>query len=123
MSKHARVENGIVVEIIPHSDIPIEKRFTEELVAQMVVDLNDEAVEGGTWDGTSFGPVPITAVTWNNIRDQRERLLTNSDWTALNDAPLTVEDANAWRAYRQALRDIPQTYLNAADVVWPTQPE
>ncbi|WP_411393249.1 phage tail assembly chaperone [Vibrio lentus] len=31
-------------------------------------------------------------------------------------------DATAFRQYRQALRDIPQTYSNPEDVVWPQKP-
>jgi hypothetical protein len=31
-------------------------------------------------------------------------------------------DKTAWATYRQTLRDLPQTYTNAADVVWPSKP-
>ncbi|WP_443083677.1 phage tail assembly chaperone [Vibrio sp. IB15] len=31
-------------------------------------------------------------------------------------------DATTFRQYRQALRDIPQTYSNPEDVVWPQKP-
>lgn len=31
-------------------------------------------------------------------------------------------DTNPFRQYRQALRDIPQTYKNPEDVVWPQKP-
>ncbi len=31
-------------------------------------------------------------------------------------------DASQARQYRQALRDIPQTYSNPEDVVWPQKP-
>lgn len=31
-------------------------------------------------------------------------------------------DTTPFRQYRQALRDIPQTYTNPEDVVWPQKP-
>jgi len=54
------------------------------------------------------------------VRAQRDRLLTASDWTQVADAPV---DQAAWATYRQALRDIPQQAGFPATVVWPTQPE
>ena len=41
------------------------------------------------------------------IRGERDRLLTATDWTQLPDAPLTAEQRQSWREYRQALRDAP----------------
>lgn len=54
------------------------------------------------------------------LRDQRNSLLTASDWTQVIDAPV---DQSAWATYRQALRDIPQQAGFPQTVVWPTQPE
>jgi hypothetical protein len=43
------------------------------------------------------------------VRAQRDRLLADSDWTQILDAPV---DRTAWATYRQALRDLPQaSYL------------
>lgn len=39
----------------------------------------------------------------NEIRQQRNQLLKESDWTQLSDSPV---DKAAWAVYRQALRDI-----------------
>lgn len=58
-------------------------------------------------------------ITWENIRDKRNQLLDNSDYTQVPDFP---GDKEAWAAYRQILRDIPQTYYKPEDVVWPTMP-
>jgi hypothetical protein len=54
-----------------------------------------------------------------NARSQRDKLLSESDWTQVDDAPV---DKAAWATYRQALRDIPQQDGFPATVVWPTQP-
>ena len=55
----------------------------------------------------------------NRARLQRDQLLAASDWTQLPDVPLATKEA--WAAYRQALRDLPEHSnwpdLNEAD--WP----
>lgn len=54
-----------------------------------------------------------------DIRAERNRRLTNSDWTQVADAPV---DKAAWAAYRQALRDITAQAGFPWEVTWPTQP-
>ena len=58
-------------------------------------------------------------ITWNNVRDKRNYLLTKSDYTQMPDWP---GDKTAWAVYRQQLRDLPQIYTNAANVVFPISP-
>jgi hypothetical protein len=62
-------------------------------------------------------------MNWTAIRNKRNDLLSRSDWTQLPDASV---DKQAWATYRQALRDITETYANATDkseIVWPVKPE
>lgn len=54
------------------------------------------------------------------VRSQRNRLLAESDWTQLNDAPV---DKNAWAAYRQELREVPQQDGFPHNVQWPVMPK
>jgi len=61
-------------------------------------------------------------ITWDIIRTNRNALLAQSDWTQLSDAPLTTEQKAAWAEYRQALRDLPETYTTPDEVVYPTPP-
>ena len=59
------------------------------------------------------------------IRNKRNELLKESDWTQVNDSPLTDAKKAEWATYRQALRDLPGSYTDDdafADVVFPTQP-
>lgn len=59
------------------------------------------------------------------LRDSRNALLTQSDWTQLPDSPLTESDKIAWQAYRQELRDLPESYPEATpidEVVFPNPP-
>lgn len=60
---------------------------------------------------------------WTLIRQKRNQLLAECDWTQLSDAPLDEKRREAWRQYRRALRDIPQQFERADDVMWPSKPE
>lgn len=50
-----------------------------------------------------------------SVRNRRDQLLRESDWTQLEDAPPTVKAL--YKPYRQALRDMPQQpgFPNAVD--------
>jgi hypothetical protein len=61
----------------------------------------------------------VVVITWEQIRSKRNNLLALSDYTQMSDWP---GDKASWATYRQTLRDLPQTYTNAADVVWPSKP-
>jgi len=53
------------------------------------------------------------------IRQERNRLLADTDWMALSDNTMTPE----WASYRQALRDITAQTGFPYSVNWPTKPE
>ena len=69
------------------------------------------------------------------LREERDAMLAESDWTQGEDVPTTLK--NKWKTYRQELRDLPSKYpnptfdgnanfaskhLRLTDVVWPTIP-
>jgi hypothetical protein len=56
---------------------------------------------------------------WNEIRDIRNTLLQECDWTQLSD--ISTEIKELWQTYRQQLRDI-TSQTNAFDISWPTKP-
>jgi len=60
----------------------------------------------------------LAAFEMERIRSMRNELITETDWWA--NADLTMTDGQT--AYRQALRDITNTYTSLTDVVWPTKP-
>lgn len=60
-------------------------------------------------------------MTKEALRIERWHLLIQSDWTQLPDAPLTTAKKAEWKAYRQALRDLPET-AGDGEVTWPTPP-
>ena len=53
------------------------------------------------------------------LRRERDARLTATDWWACSDLTMTSEQV----AYRQALRDITNSYTSLSDVVWPEKPE
>ncbi len=65
-----------------------------------------------------------------DLREERDSLLSESDWTQYTDSPLTTEKKTAWAAYRTLLRDFPATFidedgnllLTILDPTWPTKP-
>ena len=68
----------------------------------------------------------------NFLRQHRNKLLIESDWTQANDSPLSDDKKAEWKTYRQALRDITKTAkpkmnssysnLDMSSVTWPTKP-
>jgi hypothetical protein len=59
---------------------------------------------------------------WDRVRGDRNRRLSECDWTAVSDNQLTAAQHTAWEIYRQALRDI-TTQADPDNVTWPTPPE
>lgn len=60
------------------------------------------------------------------MRNLRNYLLQQSDWTQIPDAPLTEEKKTAWATYRQELRNVPAVNADVtdpADIVWPNNPD
>ena len=54
------------------------------------------------------------------LRMERDRLLSQSDWRDLPSYPCSNQEA--WRTYRQQLRDLPST-TDPSNPTWPTAPE
>ena len=58
------------------------------------------------------------------LRVERDKRIAKTDWRASSDLTLT----DAWKTYRQALRDLPSTATPELDgpfvknVTWPTKP-
>lgn len=67
----------------------------------------------------------ILADEWTRIRTERDRLLTNSDWTQGGDSPLTSAKKTEWATYRTKLRDVPKDQKDKttyASITWPSEP-
>jgi len=99
--------------------------------------LRENVYSGLEWDSSDTKPTEseVTAkiTELNNaepmrlLRIERDRLLTACDWRASSDVTLT----DAWKTYRQSLRDLPASStptldsdgnLDMTSVTFPTEP-
>lgn len=58
----------------------------------------------------------------SSVRKIRNNLLSESDWTQLNNSPLEEDKKNSWRSYRQCLRDISSQVGFPWKINWPLKP-
>lgn len=56
------------------------------------------------------------------LRQMRNVLLRESDWTQFTDSPLSESKKNEWKIYRQTLRDLPATESDPENATFPTLP-
>jgi len=59
----------------------------------------------------------VVAATATQVRAERDKLLAASDYMALAD-----RITDAWKTYRQVLRDVPAQSGFPTDVTWPVEP-
>ena len=65
------------------------------------------------------------------LREERNKLISETDWTQLKDIDLDIIRERNWKNYRQALRDLPSKSnpkldssgkLDMSSVTWPDKP-
>lgn len=81
---------------------------------------NDHAYrEGGQWNANSQAVL-------QDVRNLRNMLLSQSDWTRMDDNGMSDSARSEWAEYRQALRDVtndlPEDISNVNEVTWPSKP-
>jgi len=66
----------------------------------------------------------LDARTAEGHRATRNKLLADTDWTQMNDSPLSNENKTAWATYRNELRNLPDddAWPNLSSEDWPVQP-
>ena len=83
------------------------------------IESSDPADFGVTWaEVKAKYDELVAAEPLRLLRVERNQRLANTDWWASSDLTMT----EAQTAYRQALRDITDTYTSLDDVVWPEEP-
>jgi uridine kinase len=102
-------------EQIPDDVIEISSEKHQEMLHEINMNNKNIVIIDGSITYEDARPL----LTWDKIRKRRNKLLMLSDYTQVNDWP---GDKQAWVAYRQALRNIPQNYSNPEDVIWPNLP-
>ena len=74
------------------------------------VESSDASKFGVTWSQIQTALADGGIVAMTELRKQRDALLKETDWMASSD--YTISDA--WKTYRQALRDLPANNKNAS---------
>ena len=141
MKTYARVENGVVLEIIQpfaikdedgnEVEVPIEERFVPDIVQTLVevTKATGTPDQGWTYDGKVFAapvpPVPTLAqkqATRSALMDYAsQQIAPLQDAVDLGDATSAETTAlSKWKAYRVALNRLD---LTVDPVKWPTAPQ
>lgn len=79
----------------------------------------EEAIETYAALVRAYREAQAPGIKLEQLRNARNQKLTETDWWAVADRTMTQEQTD----YRQALRDITDTYSSLEDVVWPDKPE
>jgi len=107
----ALLESFSVYPVTP-AEIPTHDRLTE-YASKSISQVDGAWVENWTVERLD----EETAAA--NVRGYRTKLLKQTDWTQLSDAP---GDTGAWATYRQALRDISSQADFPYNIAWPEEP-
>ena len=81
------------------------------------------------YDGTTdpeFTQVELDEQAWDDLRNERDRLLIATDFMMTQDFyadKMTAQEQTDVKAYREDLRDLPDNTLDPHDVTWPTKPQ
>ena len=81
-------------------------------LSEDIIQPSNEDIEAKVTELTNAEPLRL-------LRTERNRLLAETDYWNASDTP---DMSDEQIAYRQALRDITETYTSLDDVVWPTKP-
>jgi len=112
-----------ITEWVLRGEPTTEAEFNQMFRKVTGADANGTAIES-TDHGIAWATVAakrdelISAQPMKELRAERDRKLAETDWWAVADRTMTEEQT----AYRQALRDITNSYTSLDDVVWPTKP-
>lgn len=121
---YAIVNNENIVEnvVLAEPDFAAEQGWVE-------IPEEQKAGIGWVYDGKIFIEPTIDEeedqrVGWEAIRSKRNELLKETDVFMLVDRfdLLTLQEQNSMVEYRQELRDMPQSYSNYLEVIWPERP-
>ena len=85
------------------------------------IESQKESDWGTTWEAVVAKRDELIAEEpMNLLRAERNAKLAETDWTQSRDITLSNDDA--WKEYRQLLRDFPSV-VDINNIVWPTKPE
>jgi hypothetical protein len=65
----------------------------------------------------------VAAQPLKNLREERNTRLAEVDWVVIRAFSMNTPVTDEWKTYMQALRDLPSTTEDPANVVWPVRPD
>ena len=112
---------GICINYLFPNAVPFDDyRVTSSQGITTIENWNDEIGDKPTpKEIEAISSEAETAVNFKAVREKRNTLLAESDWKANSD--VTMSDA--WKKYRQDLRDLPASNSDPTKIVFPTKPE
>ena len=99
--------------------------WVENYVARdMFADTTEDGVTTTKAEHEAAYQASLDAKVAEANRKKRDDLLSSTDWTQMNDSPLTNELKTAWATYRQELRDVTDldAWPSLEDADWPVAP-
>ena len=102
-------------DLASNGDI-LEVAATPSPAASKTLDWGAGSVVGGKWQRWTLRD-KTDAELLAEVRANRNRLLSETDYFALSDVTMSSDMTN----YREALRDLPAT-VDLTDIVYPTKP-
>ena len=118
-----------------HDDrvVDVKEQSYEVHPSMSWIDCPNDIKIGFFYDGKTFKsdeqtPEEIFEIRMTQLREIRDSLLNETDWTAIPDNDLSWLEKRKWRKYRKQLRNFPidaerQLKNNVyCKIVWPDEP-
>ena len=84
------------------------------------------------WEDEGEGPIQAdlekekptikNILGFQKLRHDRDLKLSETDWVVTKASETGVAESDAWKTYRQALRDLPSNTSDPFNPTWPTKP-
>jgi len=107
-------------DVFEIENVPAPIDYTKDIVEGTPTLIDNKWYQ--SWNQTSASQTEIDyrlESQWFIIRQTRDELLAECDWTQLGDIPSDTK--SKWTEYRQQLRDI-TTQENPFNILWPVKP-
>ena len=121
---------------IVETDAPLSYEFKDENGNTRTISFNESGhivsdLDGThyhlKWDGSKIVKDDDALAAyqliekWKQVRQDRDRLLNETDWIVTKAKETNTNIPAAWKTYRQALRDVP-SQSDPDNITWPTKP-
>jgi hypothetical protein len=135
-----KIDTGQIDRIATCDDPELQLQEGEAYIEGEANDINYYVKDGefvyrgpppsvwSVWNGTAWidprTEQQIYDDASNDVRSQRDKLLSETDWTDTASAPVRLGQVvyDNWQLYRQQLRDVPSQPGFPFNVVWPVKP-